>query len=133
MKRKQVDHMREAYWVSERRAYEAIRIWHSSHQYCSQRRDHRALRLLIREIAETRVWYGYLRIHILLRHEGWHVNHKRVYRIYREEGLKLQRKRPRRHVTGSRRRISRKLSILTLAGAWILKPIASLMGVDSVR
>ena len=57
----------------------------------------------IREIAETRVRYGYLRIHILLRREGWRVNHKRVYRIYREEGLNLRRKRPRRHVTGSRR------------------------------
>ena len=57
----------------------------------------------IREIAETRVRYGYLRIHILLRREGWRVNHKRVYRIYREEGLNLRRKRPRRHVSGSRR------------------------------
>ena len=69
----------------------------------SQRRDDRALRLRIREIAETRVRYGYLRIHVLLRREGWRVNHKRVYRIYREEGLNLRRKRPRRHVTGSRR------------------------------
>lgn len=57
----------------------------------------------IREIAETRVRYGYLRIYILLRREGWRVNHKRVYRIYREEGLNLRRKRPRRLVTGSRR------------------------------
>ena len=95
--------MREAYWVSERRACEVIRIWRSSHRYSSQRRDDRALRLRIREIAETRVRYGYLRIHILLRREGWRVNHKRVYRIYREEGLNLRRKRPRRHVTGSRR------------------------------
>ncbi len=95
--------MREAYWVSERRACEVIRIWRSSHRYSSQRRDDRALRLRIREIAETRVRYGYLRIHVLLRREGWRVNHKRVYRIYREEGLNLRRKRPRRHVTGSRR------------------------------
>ena len=89
--------------MSERRACEVIKICRSSHRYCSQRRDDRALRMRIREIAETRVRYGYLRIHILLRREGLRVNHKRVYRIYREEGLNLRRKRPRRHVTGSRR------------------------------
>ncbi len=57
--------MREAYWASERRACEVIRIWRSSHRYSSKRRDDRALRLRIREIAETRVRYGYLRIHVL--------------------------------------------------------------------
>lgn len=92
-----------AYRMSERRACEVIRIWRSSHRYCPQKRDDRALRMRIREIAETRVRYGYLRIHILLRREGWCVNHKRAYRIYREEGLNLRRKRPRRHVTGNRR------------------------------
>jgi putative transposase len=52
----------------------------------------------IREIAATRVRYGYKRIHILLEREGWEINHKRVYRLYREEGLNLRikhkRKRP---------------------------------------
>jgi transposase InsO family protein len=43
----------------------------------------------IRAIAETRVRYEYLRIHALLRREGWRVNKMRVYRIYREEGLNL--------------------------------------------
>ena len=56
-------------------------------------RDDRALRQRILEIAEARVRYGYQRIHVLLRREGWHVNHKKVYRIYCEEGLNLRRKR----------------------------------------
>jgi len=89
--------------VSERRACDVAGIGRSSHRYRSVRRDHAALRARIREIAETRVRYGYLRIHTLLRREGWHVNHKRVYRIYCEEGLHLRRKRPRRHVSAAHR------------------------------
>jgi putative transposase len=42
------------------------------------------------------VSYGYRRLHVLLRREGWRINHKRVYRLYRDEGLGLRRKRPRR-------------------------------------
>ena len=44
-------------------------------------------------MAATRVRYGYRRIHVLLRREGWSVNAKRVYRIYRELGLQLRNKR----------------------------------------
>jgi putative transposase len=40
--------------------------------------------------------YGYRRLHVLLRREGWPINHKRVYRLYLEEGLGLKRKKPRR-------------------------------------
>jgi putative transposase len=91
--------------VSERRACEVVRIWRSSYRYRSHRRDDRALRMRILEIAETRVRYGYRRVQVLLRREGWRVNHKRTYRIYCQEGLHLRRKRPRRHVTGSRRMV----------------------------
>lgn len=62
-----------------------------------------ALVLRIREIAMTRVRYGYLRILTLLRREGWKVNHKRVYRLYRREGLNLRSKRPRRNRAASHR------------------------------
>ena len=47
--------------------------------------------------------YGYRRIHVLLRREGWLVNVKRVHRWYRLEGLNLGAKRPRRHVMAARR------------------------------
>jgi putative transposase len=52
----------------------------------------------IKEIAATRVRYGYRRIHVLLRREGWRVNVKRVYRLYREMGLQLRHKTPKRRV-----------------------------------
>jgi len=53
----------------------------------------------IRDIASTRVRYGYRRIHILLKREGWNINHKRVYRLYREEGLNLRHKSKRRKLS----------------------------------
>ena len=55
-----------------------------------------ALRMRLRELAAARVGYGYRRLHILLWREGWRVNHKRVYRLYQEEGLGMRKKTPRR-------------------------------------
>jgi putative transposase len=56
------------------------------------------LRLRLRELAASRRRFGYRRLWVMLRREGWKVNHKRVYRLYREEGLavhtKKRRKRP---------------------------------------
>ena len=57
----------------------------------------------INEIAQTRVRYGYKRIHVLLRREGWSVNHKRIYRIYCEEGLNLRTKKPKRRKSAAQR------------------------------
>ena len=52
----------------------------------------------IKDICETRVRYGYRRIHILLQRDGWAVNVKRVYRLYTELGLQLRNKTPKRRV-----------------------------------
>lgn len=84
------------YRVSERKACAVVLLSRSVFQYIDHKRDDRAVRQRIREIAETRVRYGFERIQILLRREGWRDNHKRTYRIYREEGLNLRSKRPRR-------------------------------------
>ena len=56
------------------------------------------LELRIKEICETRVRYGYRRVHVLLRREGWQVNIKKARRIYNELGLQLRNKRPKRRV-----------------------------------
>jgi len=71
--------------------------------YKSRRADQAVLRKRIREIAQTRVRYGYKRIHVLLQREGWRVNHKRVHRLYREEGLQMRHKTPKRRVSAKLR------------------------------
>jgi len=71
------------------------RIPVSTFQYESRQEPRTALRLRISEIAQVRVRYGYCKIRVLLKREGWKVGKKLVYRLYREEGLTLRRK-PRR-------------------------------------
>jgi putative transposase len=66
-------------------------------------KDDDFLRLRSTEIAKTRIRYGFWRIFVLLRREGFTDNHKRVYRIYKEEGLNLRTKRPRRNRAGAHR------------------------------
>ena len=60
------------------------------------RDDEDALTQAIVELASEFGRYGYRRITALLRHQGWHVNHKRVERIWRREGLKVPQKQPKR-------------------------------------
>ena len=76
--------------VSERRACQAIGIQRSSYRYTSTAQDQTALKMRMRDLAAARVRYGYRRLHVLLQREGWLVNHKRVYRLYRQEGLSLR-------------------------------------------
>ena len=61
-----------------------------SNRYRSRKDSQAALRLRLRELAGSRVRYGYRRLTVLLRREGWAVNAKRVYRLYREEELQVQ-------------------------------------------
>ena len=63
-----------------------MRFNRSSHRYRALRNDQAVLRGRIRELAAARVRYGYLRIYVLLRREGWRINHKRVYRLYPRKG-----------------------------------------------
>ena len=65
----------------------------------SDARDQTALRLRIKELAHARPRFGYERICVMLRREGWHVNRKRVRRLYRLDGLQLRmRVRRRKHI-----------------------------------
>ncbi len=91
-----VQFFRVGYRVSERRACRVARVARSTCRYRSQARDQSALRVRLRDLAAARVRYGYRRLHVLLQREGWRVNHKRVYRLYREEGLGIRVKRRRK-------------------------------------
>jgi putative transposase len=101
-KRAVVRYFQVGFRVSERRSCRVARIPRSSCRYRSIARDQTALRVRLRDLAATRVRYGYRRLHILLRREGWLVNHKRVYRLYQEEGLGIRAKRRKKRVSGSR-------------------------------
>lgn len=93
----------EQYRVSEKRACRVIQICRTSFRYRSTRAEQAPLRMRIKEIAAVRVRYGYKRIHVLLKREGWRVNHKRVYRLYCQEGLNIRARRPKRRVSAAHR------------------------------
>lgn len=98
-----VEALQADYKVSQRRACAVILSSRSSIIYKPVDKNEEALRTRMREIAAVRVRYGFWRIHVLLRREGWKDNHKRTYRIYRDEGLNLRSKRPRRNRAAAHR------------------------------
>ncbi len=102
-RREAVRYLQGHYPVSERRACQVTQSARSVHRYVSRRPTQDALRQRIRELARSRIRYGYKRIHVLLMREGIHVNKKRVHRLYCLEGLQLRTKRPRRHVSAATR------------------------------
>jgi putative transposase len=95
--------VREEAGLSERRACGLIGMHRGSWRYQRRERNEAALRARLRELAAERPRFGYRRLYIFLRREKtedgmsrWRVNHKRVYRLYREEGLAMQRSRRKR-------------------------------------
>lgn len=96
VRRDVVRHLQGAYRVSERRACRSTGFGRSTQRYRPRRDPQTALRMRLRELAAIRVRYGYRRLHVLLRREGWRVNAKKIWRLYVEEGLSIRTKQPRR-------------------------------------
>jgi len=94
--------LEDTYEMSERRACTLIGADRSSVRYAARRPDDAALRARMREIAHDRRRFGYRRLHVLLKAEGLVVNRKKTERLYREEGLKVRRRRGRRRAIGMR-------------------------------
>lgn len=78
------------------RACGLVGISRSLYRYRGRRPDSAPLRARIEEIAAAKRRYGYRRVYIRLRREGWEVNRKRVYRLYREAGLAVRRRKRKR-------------------------------------
>ena len=93
-----------------RRACRLIQIPRPTAYYRSRKRTWNELRMHLRDLASVRIRYGYRQLHVLLRREGWKVNHKLVWRLYREEGLCVRTK-------GRKKKISRLRIILPKAKA----------------
>jgi putative transposase len=91
-----VEYLQAGYRVSVRRACKVIPLGRTTHYYKSTADPQTVLRIRLRDLANARVRYGYRRLHVLLRREGWKINAKRVYRLYVQEGLGLRIKKPRR-------------------------------------
>lgn len=97
-KRKLIDAVRGQWDVSARRACRLLEMDPSTYHYKSRRPGQADLERRIKEIAQTRVRYGYRRVHVLLRRDGWSISLKKTRRIYRELGLQLRNKTPKRRV-----------------------------------
>ena len=85
--REAVAHLQACHGMSERRVCRVIDVDRKSARYRSARGGDATLRERLRELANQRRWFGYRRLHILLRREGIMINRKKTQRIYREEGL----------------------------------------------
>jgi putative transposase len=91
--------IKERFQVSTIRACRLAKFSRAAYYRKSQAKDQTSLRMRIRELAYARPRFGYLRIYVMLRREGWLVNKKRVRRLYRLEGLQLRmRIRRRKHM-----------------------------------
>lgn len=91
-RRRVVREVQAARGISERRAIRYTGFPRSTIRYRSERDPQEELRSRIKALAGQRPRWGYRRIHVLLRREGWPVNRKRVQRLYREEGLAVRQK-----------------------------------------
>lgn len=102
-RRAAVCHFRDEHRLSERSACRLAGFSRSSYRRKSLRAEaDKPMQARLLELAAERPRYGYRRLHVFLRREGWKVNRKRVYRVYRELGLAVRRKKRKRVAQANR-------------------------------
>jgi putative transposase len=101
-KRKAVARLKEGFGMSERRACKAIGCCRMTVRYEASRPNDRELRERMKAIAQERRRFGYRRLLVMLRREGLVVNHKKLFRLYREEKLAVRRRGGRKRAIGTR-------------------------------
>jgi len=104
-KREAVAHLIDRFEMSERRACAVIAADRKSIRYLSRRPTETVLRARLRDLANERRRFGYRRLFILLRREGERSGINRIYRLYREEGLAVRKRKAHRRAVGTRARI----------------------------
>ena len=87
---------------SQRRACALVGMAPKTYRYVSARPDEAMLRSKLREVAHERRRFGYRRLHLLLRRAGLEINHKKLFRLYREERLTVRRRGGRKRAIGTR-------------------------------
>ena len=92
----------EGHGLSQRRACRLVGIGHSTLRYQRRRANDDVVRQRLRELAVQRRRFGYRRLGWLLAREGYALNHKKLYRLYREERLMVRRRGGRKRALGSR-------------------------------
>ena len=102
VKREAVAHLRTTHEMSERRACQVIGCVRMTVRHRSRRPDDPRLRERLVALARERRRFGYRRLLIFLRREGFGVNHKRLFRIYREERLMVRKRGGRKRALGTR-------------------------------
>ena len=101
-KRDAVAHLKAVMGLSERRACQIISADRKTIRYQSNRPPETELRAKLRELANERRRFGYRRLFVLLRREGEPSGVNRIYRLYREEGLSVRKRKARRRAVGAR-------------------------------
>ena len=102
MKREAVAYLRAEHGLSERRACHIVGADRTTIRYRSERAPDTALRGRLRDLANERRRFGYRRLFVLLRREGEPSGIDRIYRLYREEGLTVRKRKARRKAVGTR-------------------------------
>lgn len=101
-RREAAAYLRSGLLLSQRRACQVVRLHRSTSRYAKQRGEDKELRVRLRLWAAKRPRWGYRLLHWQLTEEGFRVNRKKVLRLYREEGLRIRRRR-RKHVAAAPR------------------------------
>lgn len=101
-KREAVTHLKTVMGLSERRACQIISADRKTIRYRSSRPPEVELREKLRDLANERRRFGYRRLFILLRRDGESSGVNRIYRLYREEGLCVRKRKARRRAVGTR-------------------------------
>ena len=114
-----VSYVEVEYALSERQACRLLGLARSTHRYRGRKAERDvALRTRLKELAAKRMRFGYRRLTAMLVREGMVANHKRVYRLYREEGLAMRiRQRRRIRWTGPVSEQSQRMLVESISSA----------------